>query len=341
MSLHPIAKLARSKQTKPGSANRSRTLAPRQGSPAPFLSPPPQFNPTPSSLLSRIQFDSTPTDISKSTGVFVSPFADLFTSNPSPEKVKATPAQPKLSAIPHRLQPTKHKAMPPTRPRSDSESASDAGPGPAAKPQKKKKRKQVRKDADAAAAAAALATALANTSHELEEGELEEAPLFFVDDTPAAVPEGEGFVIDSVGEAGGPAKAQPRAGGGDDEGDSEDAMRIFAGEVQATSDEESEEDEEDETGEQVVFTLDGAERHLASTEADLRRAIEGKIVDDSAAQVTGRYYKEADLTKSCALCGGKHAHAETGCWLDRADPLPSSPQSKGTPRGTAHTLSEY
>lgn len=198
--------------------------------------------------------------------------------------------------------------MPPTRSRSDSDSTSDAGFAPAVKPHKKKQRKQDRRDADAAAAAAALATAIANTpQEELEEGEVQEAPLFFVDDTPATVPDEEAFMIDSVGDGGAPAKANASATTGDDgaEGDSEDAMRIFAGEVQATSDEESEEEDENEVGEQVVFTLDGAERHLASTEADLRRAIEGKIVDDSAAQVTGRYYKEADLTKSCALCGGE------------------------------------
>ena len=234
----------------------------------------------------------------------MSPFADLFTSNPSPEKASAQ-SQPRPSAIPPRLQLTKSKSMPPTRPRSESESASEAGPGPAAKPHKKKKRKQERRDADAAAAAAALATALANTSADREEGEIEEAPLFFVDDTPAAVPEQEAFMIDTVGDSGAAAKGQTEAENDDESVNSDDAMRIFAGEVQATSDEESEDEDENDIGEQVVFTLDGAERHLASTEADLRRAIEGKIVDDSAAQVTGRYYKEADLTKSCALCGGK------------------------------------
>ncbi len=251
--------------------------------------------------------EQTSTGLTKSTGVFVSPFADLFTSHSSPEKA-TTQAQPKPkpSAIPPRLQPNKPKPMPPTRPRSESESATEAGPGPAAKPHKKKKRKQERRDADAAAAAAALATALANTSADLEEGEVEEAPVFFVDDTPAAVPAGEAFVIDTVGDGGAAAKATAEGNDDDDAINSDEALRIFAGEVQATSDEESEDEEENDIGEQVVFTLDGAERHLASTEADLRRAIEGKIVDDSAAQVTGRYYKEADLTKSCALCGGKH-----------------------------------
>jgi len=238
--------------------------------------------------------------------VFVSPFADLFTSRLSPEKAPSS-TQPKPSAIPPRLKPTKSKTMPPTRPRSNSESATEAGPAPAAKPHKKKMRKQERRDADAAAAAAALATALANTSPEMEEGELDEGPLFFVDDTPAAVPAGEAFMIDTVGDF--PALAERNAP--DDDANalgSDEALRIFAGEVQATSDEESSDEEENGVGEQVVFTLDGAERHLASTEADLRRAIEGKIVDDSAAQVTGRYYKEADLTKSCALCGGEQGH---------------------------------
>ena len=50
---------------------------------------------------------------------------------------------------------------------------------------------------------------------------------------------------------------------------------------------------------------DDEEEMLFDDPKTLQRAIQGKITDDSAAKVTGRYYKEVDLTRSCSLCGGK------------------------------------
>lgn len=247
-----------------------------------------------------------------SNGVFVSPFADLFTSNASPEKAHPRPAAPvhthkPASALPARLQP---KNGMPTRERSPSTSEVDSPTsGSRQPPAKKKKRKHLRAEADAKAAAEALARALAaggKPDEDLEEGEIEEVPLFFVDDTPAAIADDAAFVIDTEG-AGPVADSHTLADADGDDADEAYQMLQFAKEVANTSDEDddSSESESDDEGEQVVFRLDGADGRLADTDAALQAAIQGKIVDDSAAKVTGRYYKEADLTKSCALCGGE------------------------------------
>lgn len=82
----------------------------------------------------------------------------------------------------------------------------------------------------------------------------------------------------------------------------DEEMRLFAQEVAMDSqleddDEEVEDDDEEEE--------DDDEAVLYDDPKTLEKAIQGKIVDDSAAKVTGRYYKEVDLTRNCSLCGGE------------------------------------
>lgn len=197
---------------------------------------------------------------------------------------------------------------------------------------------------------------------EIEEGEVVEgdfSDLFMVDTTPAAVREEARFVVDTVGE---PTPVKGKGGdddellitrvgkkGGDeaeeeeeqeeDDKDEDTAMRLFAKEVQMTEDEdsdgsegESDEDSESEEGVQPEALL------LYDDEAGLRKAIQGKIVDDSSAPVTGRYYKEADLTKTCVLCGGALALPPFPPHL-LSSHLVSSSQSTVTPLATARTNS--
>jgi hypothetical protein len=191
-------------------------------------------------------------------------------------------------------------------------------------------------------------------NEDLEEGEVVEGnfdDLFMVDTTPAAVKEkdrfvgaptplqtsvsdGEGAVTPLVlsaarGEGESPAMTDEAEDGSersrgkvDDGMESDEAMRIFAKEVAMTDDEDEDGASSAEDDEQEA--VDGEGLMLYDNEEELEKAIQGRIVDDSAApvrplpsrpcpcsltqsrrQVTGRYYKEADLTKTCVLCGGE------------------------------------
>ncbi|KAG0664028.1 hypothetical protein C6P46_001888 [Rhodotorula mucilaginosa] len=101
--------------------------------------------------------------------------------------------------------------------------------------------------------------------------------------------------------------------------DSDDAMRIFAQEMAMTddsddddvSDDDDDEDASDEEGDEFGGAA-GQGLMLYDDEDELQKVIQGRIVDDSAAPTTGRYYKEADLTKTCVLCG-EHGHSSRDC----------------------------
>ncbi|BGP12324.1 hypothetical protein JCM10213v2_000237 [Rhodosporidiobolus nylandii] len=175
----------------------------------------------------------------------------------------------------------------------------------------------------------------AGGAEDVEEGEVVEgdfSDLFMVDTTPAAVKAENRFVdtpgkrsgVDEDGDAkvddltslplsgakAGQAVADPdeEEEEEEDELDENEALRLFAKEVALTEDEDSDDsdgssDEEDGQAEALM---------LYDDEEGLKQAIKGKIVDDSSAPVTGRYYKEADLTKTCVLCG-EHGHTSRDC----------------------------
>ncbi|BGP52551.1 hypothetical protein JCM8202v2_000106 [Rhodotorula sphaerocarpa] len=186
---------------------------------------------------------------------------------------------------------------------------------------------------------------------DLEEGEVVEgdfSDLFVVDTTPAAVRPKDRFVpTEQPGAAPTPSKksrgtaepqdlvAQPvataegkdlpptkeEANGGmdvDQEAlDSDDAMRIFAQEVGMSDDSDEDLDDSDSESDEGgnAFGGGGAGGEglmLYDDEDSLQKAIQGRIVDDSSAPATGRYYKEADLTKTCVLCG-EHGHTSRDC----------------------------
>ncbi|KPV77997.1 uncharacterized protein RHOBADRAFT_50520 [Rhodotorula graminis WP1] len=144
------------------------------------------------------------------------------------------------------------------------------------------------------AAAAATDSPLKQGAHG-ENGEQEEDMLT----APVAQSEGEALPADELAED----------EDGDRTMDSDDVLRAFAREVADTDDEdlsdESDEDEDD-------MPTPVVPAPLYDNEEDLQKAIEGRIVDDSSAPVTGRYYKEADLTKTCVLCG-EHGHSSRDC----------------------------
>ncbi|GAA5846807.1 hypothetical protein JCM9279_004447 [Rhodotorula babjevae] len=177
---------------------------------------------------------------------------------------------------------------------------------------------------------------------DVEDGQVVEgdfSDLFMVDTTPAAVREQDRFVPTPSAAADSPlkkgkdgeqeedmltapvaqseGKALPADELAEDEDgdrtmDSDDAMRAFAREVADTDDEDlsDESDESDEDEDEAPTPVVPAP--LYDNEEDLQKAIEGRIVDDSSAPVTGRYYKEADLTKTCVLCG-EHGHSSRDC----------------------------
>ncbi|GAA5991331.1 hypothetical protein JCM11641_004801 [Rhodosporidiobolus odoratus] len=182
-------------------------------------------------------------------------------------------------------------------------------------------------------------------SGDLEDGEVEEgevvegdfSDLFMVDTTPAAVKVENRYVETSgetpvgekgkKGERGGEDEAnlplsgrkaeaarqdeEPEVDDDDEEMDDDAALRLFAKEVALTSsesgsDSDDSDQDEDEEGQPAEALM------LYDDEEGLKRAIQGKIVDDSSAPATGRYYKEADLTKTCVLCG-EHGHTSRDC----------------------------
>ncbi|GAA6051926.1 hypothetical protein JCM3770_006580 [Rhodotorula araucariae] len=177
---------------------------------------------------------------------------------------------------------------------------------------------------------------------EVEEGQVVEgdfADLFMVDTTPAAVRDKDRFVPVAEGdmplskahegdeedmltapmalEEGRelPADREDKDDTEEDEAmDSDDALRAFAKEIAETEDDTDEADDDDLSGddEEDEASTPGVPMPLYDNEEDLQKAIEGRIVDDSQAPVTGRYYKEADLTKTCVLCG-ESGHTSRDC----------------------------
>ncbi|GAA5946992.1 hypothetical protein JCM3765_002106 [Sporobolomyces pararoseus] len=163
-------------------------------------------------------------------------------------------------------------------------------------------------------------------SADLEEGEVVEgdfSDLFMVDTTPAAVSKENRFAPASPTTTKKDAaednvlvqEEEEQQKESNETLDEEDIMKVFAKEVAMTDDEEndsedddsdSSEDDEDRSGINIEGMM------LYDDEEGLKEAIQGKIVDDSSAPVAGRYYKEADLTKSCVLCG-EHGHSSRDC----------------------------
>lgn len=186
---------------------------------------------------------------------------------------------------------------------------------------KKKRRTKSEKLKAAAAIAAAGAPEEGSNSKKprvLEEVESLSSNLFVMDSTPSAVPAELSYVMAALES---PTKASTRTEEATVikalpkakvvvaaketvketeiivvEDDEDEAMRIFASEVAMDSDEDDDLDDDDSSdGDDIIF----------DDPKTLQQAIMGKITDDSAAKVTGRYYKEVDLTRSCSLCGGK------------------------------------
>ncbi|GAA5898672.1 hypothetical protein JCM5296_005956 [Sporobolomyces johnsonii] len=265
--------------------------------------------PTPASrsLSSRIAADSTP--------AAPSPLRSLASSlDPSPSDSPAPSAKSSKSPV----MPAQKRAL---------EELADPST-PKLKSDKKKRRRKDRKGKAVDPPAAVTNPAAADD--ELEEGEVVEgdfSDLFVVDTTPAAVSSANAFI---GGPAPSPTKRTTAEGGSkdlllledepkkEDEGaaevddedeqqDEDEVMRIFAKEV-AMSDDDDDSDgdsDEDESGEPEGLML-------YDDDEGLQEAIKSKIVDDSSAPVTGRYYKEADLTKSCVLCG-ESGHTSRDC----------------------------
>jgi hypothetical protein len=164
------------------------------------------------------------------------------------------------------------------------------------------------------------ASKAATDDGEQEEGEVVEgdfSDLFMVDVTPSAIPAEAAYV--------GAAAASPVKAGGEQKAETkmeekarllaqeEAEMRAFAEEVliEESDEDDDEDDEEEEEGGQKAMPY--GEDVLYEDEEALQAAIRGKIVDDSAAKTTGRYYKETDLTRSCALCGGAYLRVLRCC----------------------------
>ena len=180
----------------------------------------------------------------------------------------------------------------------------------------------------------ALSTPVARTVVEKEDY----SNLFVLDATPSAVPTEAAYASTAPVDAP-PAPLSPAA-------QEEEEMRIFAFEV-ADSDPELLDDEDDDDDLSPIMAV-------YDNPHELEQAIQGKITDDSAAkvsrlvpdplelpltfaQITGRYYKEVDLTRSCGLCGGKSALT-----LLRPSPdLSRHSQNKDTPRESVHIRSAF
>ncbi|GAA5918384.1 hypothetical protein JCM1841_003936 [Sporobolomyces salmonicolor] len=265
--------------------------------------------PTPASrsLSSRLAADSTP-------------------AAPSPLRSLAPSLDPSPSASP--VPPAKSSKSPamPAQKRAFEDLADPATPK--LKTAKKKPRRKDRKGK--AVEPPAAVTNPAPADDELEEGEVVEgdfSDLFVFDTTPAAVSSANAFV---GGPAPSPTKQTTTEEGSkdlmlledepkkedagvaeadkeDEQQDEDEVMRIFAKEVAMSDDDDDSDDdsEEDELGEPEGLML-------YDDEEGLQEAIKSKIVDDSSAPVTGRYYKEADLTKSCVLCG-ESGHTSRDC----------------------------
>ncbi|GAA6009018.1 uncharacterized protein JCM10292_001759 [Rhodotorula paludigena] len=286
---------------------------------------PKKASPAPRSLSSRLGLAATP-------------------AAPSPLRVESTPAATSRSASTSRTASPASTSAATAMPAQKRAFDDDAGPstpaaGAAAAAAKKAKRRPRRKGKGPALALNGTPGGKDDDEDALEEGEVVEgdfSDLFVVDTTPAAVKDKDRFQ---------PTEAQPsplKAGAApalaeeedsatlplavsegkelaadtddapvDDAAmDSDDVMRAFAQEVSLTDDGS----EDDDDGSSSSDDEDGLSEGLMlyDNEDDLKKAIQGRIVDDSSAPVTGRYYKEADLTKTCVLCG-EPGHTSRDC----------------------------
>lgn len=193
-----------------------------------------------------------------------------------------------------------------------------------------------------------MAVEVAEPNLDLEDGEIDPLEgLFMVDLTPAVIPQEIAFadeqpVVESIRDDQADEEERKRT-----EEQEEEDMLIFKNEVAMDSEGESEEEDSNDDSEEDDEDAEAAtsgEQVIYDDPDALSAAIRGKITDDSAAkvrflgtslffelggedhftqgelflfrlQVTGRYYKEDDLTRSCGLCGGKACD-----FLRRLDP---------------------
>ncbi|GAA5876563.1 hypothetical protein JCM3774_003140 [Rhodotorula dairenensis] len=275
-------------------------------------------------------------------------FGSSSTSAASPSaSTNSTPAPAQQAEMPAQKRAFDDAAGPAT-PAPPGSAASSAG---RTRPDKKSRRLQRRKDKQISTLPSNNHNSSTNTPKstadaDLEEGEVVEgdfSDLFVVDTTPAAVKPKDRFVGDESNST--PLRPKIRSEGDAEdlvalpmaaaEGkellavetaeaaergpaalDSDDAMQIFAREVAMTDDSDNDDDDDDDdASDEDQDEFGGAAGQglmLYDDEEQLQKAIQGRIVDDSAAPTTGRYYKEADLTKTCVLCG-EHGHSSRDC----------------------------
>ncbi|GAA5922468.1 uncharacterized protein JCM15063_003312 [Sporobolomyces koalae] len=263
-----------------------------------------------------------PSPLSRST---VSPAA----STPSPEH-----SQPSRDSSP----------MAPKRTIDEvSEPATAGTPKATATSTRNKRQRQRKNKRDAIAAKLGEE---AEDDREVEDGELVEgdfSDLFMFDTTPAAVSKENAYVVQPDTAAAASASPTKKTQAQTDDlslvpdpvqatepspdetlDDENDLMKAFAREVAMTDDDDDDDDDESQSESEddqdrddddaeagiAKFTIDGMT--LFDDEEGLKEAIEGKIIDDSSAPVAGRYYKEADLTKTCVLCG-ESGHTSRDC----------------------------
>lgn len=170
---------------------------------------------------------------------------------------------------------------------------------------------------------------------EIEEGEVDtNADLFMIDLEPMVIPVGIAFeeVVEVVEEVVAPVVAVKTQ----KQKQEEEAalMKAFKEEVAMDDDSGMDDDDDDveEESEDEVETM-----IIHENPETLEKAIKGKITDDSAAKVTGRYYKEDDLTRSCGMCGGASPSSRFGSMAADEE---SDSQNKDTVLVTAPTASE-
>ncbi|KAK4055101.1 hypothetical protein OIV83_000381 [Microbotryomycetes sp. JL201] len=181
--------------------------------------------------------------------------------------------------------------------------ASQSTPRRVKKPKWDKAKREARRQA---AGATAATHDDSNAADEQKDVQGDFSDLFVIDTTPSAVPRQSALKDEDDVENDQPA----------------DEINQFTKEVYVVSSSEPEDDSEEESedvnsqseqGHSRPQSRDGTadiatgQEDIDDDSFEMPEELKGTIVDDSAAKVTGRYYKEADLTKSCALCGGKSA----------------------------------
>lgn len=204
--------------------------------------------------------------------------------------------------------------------------ATTSGTTSAAEGETKKRRKDKKKKRDKVVVPVEV--------EEIEEGEVDtNADLFMIDLEPMVIPVGVAFeeVIEVEEEVVAPVvelktKKQRQE---------EEAALMKAFKEEVAMDDDSGMDDDDDVEEESEDEVETLIIH--ENPETLEKAIKGKITDDSAAKVTGRYYKEDDLTRSCGMCGG----ASPSSYRDSSPTNEvSDSQNKDTVPATALTASE-